>query len=77
MARYDGSFVGLEANQASSISSATGTDVARRLKQRTLASFHSRAPAAVAASLQSAARAPETLLAEMLTPVPVQQQSTP
>jgi len=47
------------------------------LKQSTLASFHSRAPPAVAASPQRAARMPGTLLAAMLTPVPVQQQRTP
>ncbi len=45
--------------------------------QRTLASFHSRAPPAVAASAQRAARTPATLFAAMLTPVPVQQQRTP
>lgn len=39
----------------------------------TLASFHLRAPAAVSASPQRAARISNTLLAAMETPVPVQQ----
>ena len=43
----------------------------------TLASFHLRAPRAVSASTHSAARTPGTLFAAMLTPVPVQQQTTP
>ncbi len=51
--------------------------VARMLRQSTLASFHSRAPPAVAASPQSAARTPGILFAAMHTPVPVQQHSTP
>ena len=45
--------------------------------QRMLASFHLRAPRAVSASVHSAALAPGTLLAAMLTPVPVQQNRMP
>src|SRR5581483_5866012 len=43
----------------------------------TLASFQRRAPRAVSASVQRAARTPATLLAAIDTPVPVQQQTTP
>ena len=43
----------------------------------TLASFHFRAPAAVAASVHSVARTPATLFAAIDVPVPVQQNSTP
>jgi len=56
------------ANQASSISMATGALVDRRLITRTFASFHRRAPAAVAASPHSAARTPRTLLAAIDAP---------
>ncbi len=45
MAPYLGSLVGAAANQRSSISSATGIEVARSERHSTLASFHSRAPA--------------------------------
>ena len=48
-----------------------------RAMASTLAPFHRRAARAVSASLQSAARMPGTLLAAMLTPVPVQQKTTP
>ena len=56
---------------------ATSTLVKRRDSASTLASFHLRAPRAVSASTHSAARTPGTLFAAMLTPVPVQQQTTP
>ena len=62
---------------ASSISAATTLDVSRRPSASTFASFHRRAPAAVSASVHRAARTPGTLFAAMLTPVPVQQQTTP
>ena len=42
----------------------------------TFASFHFRAPAAVAASVHSAARTPRTLFAAIDAPVPVQQNRT-
>jgi len=42
-----------------------------------LASFHLRAPVAVSASAQSAARTPGILLAAIEMPVPVQQQTIP
>ena len=64
-------------NQASSISRATVSDVPRRLRQSTFAWFQARAPRAVSASPQSAARTPGTLFAAIDTPVPVQQKSTP
>jgi len=48
-----------------------------KLSASTFASFHLRAPAAVSASRQSAARTPGILFAAMLTPVPVEQQTTP
>src|SRR5262245_8534659 len=62
---------------ASSISSASEGDVSLSPSASTLASFHRRAPAAVAASVHSAARTPGTLLAAIDTPVPVQQHTTP
>ena len=43
----------------------------------TFASFHLRAPRAVSASPQSAARTPGTLFAAIDAPVPVQQQTMP
>src|ERR1700682_5093099 len=64
-------------SQASQISLATASGVARRLITRMLASFHLRAPLAVSASPPRAARTPGTLLAAIDTPVPVQQNSTP
>ena len=64
------------ANQASSISWATSGLVRRRPITSTFASFQRRAPAAVAASVHSAARTPRTLLAAIDAPVPVQQKST-
>ena len=64
-------------NHASNISWATASEMRRRLRQSTLASLYIRAPRAVSASAQRAARIPETLLAAMLTPVPVQQNRTP
>src|SRR5262249_42486636 len=51
------------ANQASRISLATASEVARRLIASTLAAFQMRAPRAVSASAQSAARTPGTLFA--------------
>src|SRR5215218_1004382 len=63
--------------QASRISRITGIGVARRLKANTLAWFHTRAPRAVWASCTKAARMPGTLLAAILAPVPVQQQTMP
>src|SRR5437870_5273830 len=68
---------GAVSSHASQISFATATGVARRLITRILASFHFRAPLAVCASPQRAARMPGTLLAAIDTPVPVQQKSTP
>src|SRR5262249_42051206 len=59
---------GSVANHASSISRATSGLVSRRLITSTFASFHRRAPAAVAASVHSAARTPRTLFAAMATP---------
>ena len=44
---------------------------------RTFAWFHLRAPRAVSASAQSAARIPGTLFAAIDEPVPVQQKRTP
>ncbi len=52
-------------------------EVARRLSARTFASLYRRAPRAVSASPQSAARAPAILLAAIDAPVPVQQQTMP
>ena len=74
-AASDGS--GSVPNHASSISCASCGLVRRRLITRTFASFHFRAPAAVSASVHSAARTPVTLLAAIDAPVPVQQNSTP
>src|SRR3954469_24636889 len=74
--RSSSSSLGPAANQASRISASSASDVARRLSARTFASFHVRAPAAVAASAHSAARIPGTLLAAIDAPVPVQQQTT-
>ncbi len=51
-------------------------EVSRRLSASTLASFQRRAPSAVGASRQSAARTPGTLLAAIEAPVPVQQATT-
>ncbi len=59
------------------ISTPTAGLVARRLSASTLASFQVRAPAAVTASPQRAARTPRTLLAAIEMPVPVQQQTIP
>src|SRR5260370_38965470 len=64
-------------SQASTSSFATSSGVDRRLMVSTFASFQRRAPFAVCASLQSAARMPGTLFAAIDTPVPVQQNSTP
>ena len=58
LATSPGSALGPAANQASRISPSSGSEVARRLSASTLASFHVRAPAAVAASAHSAARIP-------------------
>src|SRR5207249_7834373 len=52
-------------------------DVLLRLIANTLASSHIRAPFAVSASQHSAARTPRTLLAAIVTPVPVHQKRTP
>ena len=68
---------GKASNQASSISLASVSVVVRRLMHSTLASFQARAPRAVSASEQSAARTPGTLFAAIETPVPVQQNNTP
>ena len=57
--------------------SSSAAEVVRRLSARTFASFQRRAPSAVAASAQSAARMPGTLLAAIDAPVPVQQQTMP
>src|SRR3954470_16253086 len=72
-----GSLLGPVANQASRISSSTGWLVVRSESASTFASFHFRAPRAVSASAQSAARIPSTLLAAIDAPVPVQQQTMP
>src|SRR5713226_8265227 len=64
-------------NHASKISFATAVDVLLRLIAKTLASSHMRAPFAVSASQHKAARAPGTLLAAIVTPVPAQQKTTP
>src|SRR3990170_963739 len=64
-------------NQASRISLATAGDVLRRLIARTLASSQRRPPLAVSASQHRAARTPGTLLAAIVTPVPVQQNRIP
>ncbi len=76
-ARSSASAEGAPANHASRISSSTAADVARSDSARTLASFQRRAPSAVAASPQSAARTPATLFAAIDAPVPVQQQTMP
>src|SRR6266516_1062385 len=68
---------GSVANHASSSSWATSGVVSRSPMTSTLASFHFRAPAAVAASVHSAARTPGTLFAAIDAPVPVQQNRTP
>src|SRR6202022_3199602 len=68
---------GSVSSHASQISFATASGVARRLITRMLASFHLRAPLAVSASPQRAARTLGTLLAAIHPPVPVQQNSTP
>src|SRR4051794_24902882 len=77
LAASAGSVEGAAANQASRISSSAASEVRRRERASTLASFHRRAPSAVWASPHSAARTPGTLLAAIETPVPVQQQTTP
>src|SRR5437870_2611397 len=64
-------------NQASRMPLAASSDVLARLRQRTFAWFQARAPRAVSASAQSAARIPGSLFAAIDTPVPVQQKSTP
>ena len=51
--------------------------VVRSESASTLASFQRRAPRAVSASTQSAARMPSTLFAAIEAPVPVQQQTMP
>src|ERR1700752_3649690 len=73
LARSSDSPLGADSNHASRISSNSASEVARRLRASTLASFHLRAPAAVAASPHRAARIPGTLLAAIEAPVPVQQ----
>src|SRR3954469_17750693 len=72
-----GSLLGSALNHASRISSSSAELVRRSDSASTLASFHLRAPRAVSASSQSAARTPATLLAAIDAPVPVQQQTTP
>ena len=67
----------VSARNARTTSAATAGVVARFDSASTLASFHRRAPVAVSASAQRAARTPGTLLAAMETPVPVQQQTMP
>src|SRR5713226_10163535 len=64
-------------NHASKISFATAVDVLLRLIAKTLASSQSLAPFAVSASQHRAARTPGTLLAAIVTPVPVQQKTIP
>ncbi len=64
-------------NQASRISFAIAVDVLLRLMANTFASSHNRAPFAVSESQHRAARTPGSLLAAMLTPVPVQQKQNP
>ena len=61
-ARSSGSSLGSAANQASRISRSSGSEVARRLSASTFASFQARAPRAVSASAQSAARTPAHLV---------------
>src|SRR5581483_8689255 len=75
LARSSASSLAAAANQASRISRSSASEVERRLSARTFASFQCRAPAAVAASAQSAARMPGTLFAAIEAPVPVQQQT--
>src|SRR5690349_13086579 len=75
-ATSSGSELGAPANHASRISPSSASDVDRRLSARTFASFHWRAPSAVAASAHRAARIPGTLLAAIDAPVPVQQHTT-
>jgi len=65
------------AKKAATISRATATEVRRRPRANTLASFQRLAPRAVSASVQRAALMPGTLLAAIETPVPVQQHTTP
>src|SRR4029077_4971738 len=69
LARSSASGDGAAPSHASRISSSTAGDAVRRLSASTFASFHLRAPAAVAASPQSAARMPGTLLAAIDAPV--------
>src|SRR3954452_1475564 len=76
LARSSASSLGPAPNHASRISPSCASLVARSESASTLASFHLRAPAAVAASAHSAARTPSTLLAAIEAPVPVQQQTT-
>src|SRR2546427_1042014 len=64
-------------NHESRISFAMAVDVLLRLSANTFASSHVRAPFAVSASQHRAARTPGTLLAAMVTPVPVQQKTIP
>jgi len=64
-------------NHKSRISFAMGVDVHLRLIANTFASSHMRAPFAVSASQHRAARTPGTLLAAIVTPVPVQQKTIP
>src|SRR5712692_1574011 len=63
-------------NREPRISFAMAVDVLLRLIADTFASSHMRAPFAVSASQHRAARAPGTLLAAIVTPVPVQQKTT-
>ena len=77
LATSPASVLGAASNQPSRISSSTASLVVRRDSARTLASFHLRAPRAVSASAQRAARTPATLLAAIDAPVPVQQQTIP
>ena len=76
-AASSGSADGPAANHASRISPSSAGDVVRSDSASTFASFHLRAPAAVSASPQSAARMPGTLFAAIDAPVPVQQQTIP
>jgi hypothetical protein len=62
--------LGSVSNQVSKISLRTCSEVSRRLRASTFASFQRRAPAAVAASVHNAARTPGALFAAIDTPVP-------
>ena len=74
-ARSSACSLGGVSNQPSRISPSTASLVVRSERASTLASFQVRAPRAVSASAQSAARIPATLLAAIEAPVPVQQQT--